>query len=159
MKPLERVRIFLNQHDPSLQIIELDATTATAPLAAAALGTSVGSIAKSILFKGKDERYMMIVSAGDVRLESKAVKELAGCRVRMATADEVSSVTGYTIGGVCPFALPEGQVKVFLDASLLDYDVVFAAAGSANSALPITYRQLQNLTGGHPCRVSSAPPD
>lgn len=158
MSPLEKVRSFLKENDPSLKIIELDANTATAPLAAAALGTSVGSIAKSILFKSKNERYMMVVSAGDVRLDSKAVKELAGSKVRMATADEVIAVTGYAIGGVCPFALPAGQVQVYLDASLLDYDIVYAAAGSANSALPISYRQLQTLTGGLPCQVSSLPP-
>ena len=155
MSPLEIVRSYLQEREPSLNIIELDSTTATAPLAAAALGTSVGSIAKSILFKGKDDRYLMIVSAGDVRLESKAIKELAGCRVRMATADEVTAITGFSIGGVCPFALKPGQVEVFLDASLKDYDIVYAAAGSANSALPITYEQLQRVTGGQPCNCSN----
>ncbi len=154
MQPIERVRTFLAKHDPSLTIIELDANTATAPLAAAALGTSVGQIAKSILFKGKDDRYLMIVSAGDVRLESRAIKELAGCRVRMANAEEVADVTGFPVGGVCPFAIHDERVGIYLDASLIDYDIVYAAAGTANSALPISYSQLQAVTGGTPCNVS-----
>jgi len=72
----------------------------------------------------------------------------------MANPEEVLEVTGFHIGGVCPFALKE-QVTIFLDHSLKRYDVVYAAAGNANTALPITYEQLLKITGGQECCFSA----
>lgn len=154
MKEIERVRTYLQEKNPSLRIIELEENTSTAPLAAQALGLEVGQIAKSILFKTKNENYLMVVSAGDVKLDSKAIKELVGQRVRMANPDEVMEVTGFQIGGVCPFALKK-QVPIYLDESLLRYDLVYAAAGTANTALPISFQDLIQVTGGQACRVSA----
>lgn len=125
----------------------------TALLAAQALGTEVGQIAKSILFKTKDDRFLMIVSAGDVKIDSKAVKNLAGSRVRMANAEEVEEITGFNIGGVCPFALRQ-EVPIFLDESLKRYEIVYTAAGTSNTALPISFEELCRVTGGRPCKVS-----
>lgn len=153
MTEIERVRTYLQEKAPYLSIIEFDTDTSTSFLAAQALGTEVGRIAKSIVFKSKKEDYLMIVSTGDVRINSKAVKELAGAKVRMADADEVFEVTGYRPGGVCPFAL-KTEVPVYLDESLKRFDVVYAAAGTANTALPISFEQLQLVTGGIPCKVS-----
>lgn len=152
MQEIERVRDYLQQRNPRLQIIELDDDTSTAPLAAAALGKEVGQIAKSILFKGKND-FFMIVAAGDIRIDNKAVKDLAGSRVRMANADEVLAITGFPVGGVCPFALNE-PVTVYLDESLKRYDVVYAAAGAGNTALPITYDELYEITHGPPCDLA-----
>jgi prolyl-tRNA editing enzyme YbaK/EbsC (Cys-tRNA(Pro) deacylase) len=154
MNEIERVRQYLQQKNPRLKIIELDEDTSTAFLAAQALGKEVGQIAKSILFKTKDERFLMIVSAGDVKLDNKAIKELAGSRVRMASPEEVRERTGFNIGGVCPFAL-RTEIDIYLDESLKRYDVVYAAAGTANTALPITFEELQEITGGRPCQVSA----
>lgn len=154
MSEIEKVREYLRLKNPRLQIIELDEDTSTAPLAAQALGKEVGQIAKSILFKTKSNEYLMIVSAGDVKLDSKAVKELAGSRVRMANPEEVREATGFNIGGVCPFAL-RTEIPIYLDESLKRYDVVYAAAGTANTALPITYTELQNITGARACNVSA----
>lgn len=154
MSEIERVREYLQLRNPRLKIIEFDVDTSTAYLAAQALGTEVGQIAKSILFKTKDERFLMVVSAGDVKLDSKAVKELAGSRVRMANPDEVQEMTGFKVGGVCPFALCT-EMDIYLDESLKRYDVVYAAAGTANTALPITFEELQEITGGRPCQVSA----
>ena len=140
MKEIERVRSYLQAKNPRLQIIELEENTSTAPLAAQALGLEVGQIAKSILFKTKNEGYLMVVSAGDVRLDSKAIKDVVGQRVRMANPDEVLEVTGFQIGGVCPFAL-QRQVPIYLDESLLRYELVYAAAGTANTALPISFQE------------------
>ncbi|HPF21439.1 MAG TPA: YbaK/EbsC family protein [Syntrophomonas sp.] len=153
MNEIERVRSYLQEKNPRLQIIELDQNTSTAPLAAAALGLEVGQIAKSILFKTKSEQYLMVVSAGDVKMDSKAIKETVGERVRMANPEEVYHVTGFSVGGVCPFALAH-EVPIYLDESLLRYDVVYAAAGTANTALPITFTELQAITAGRPCKVS-----
>jgi Cys-tRNA(Pro) deacylase len=154
MNEIERVREYLQRKNPHLKIIEFDVDTSTSYLAAQALGTEVGQIAKSILFKTKDERFLMVVSAGDVKLDSKAVKELAGSRVRMAHPDEVQEMTGFKVGGVCPFAL-RTEMDIYLDESLKRYDVVYAAAGTANTALPITFEELLEITGGRPCQVSA----
>lgn len=152
-KEIERVSAYLQERNPDLRIIELEENTSTAPLAAQALGLEVGQIAKSILFKAKNEEYLMVVSAGDVKLDSKAIKELVGQRVRMANPEEVLEVTGFQIGGVCPFALKQ-PVPIYLDESLLRYDLVYAAAGTANTALPISFQELIRVTGGQACKVS-----
>lgn len=154
MQEIERVRKYLAEKAPGLKIIELEENTSTAPLAAQALGLEVGQIAKSILFKTKDNEYLMVVAAGDVRLDSKAIKDVVGQRVRMANPEEVLQVTGFSVGGVCPFALPE-ELPVYLDESLLRYDLVYAAAGTANTALPITYQQLMETTGGKAVKFSA----
>ena len=153
MEKIERVRKFLNQHNPELKIMVLEEDTSTSYLAARALGTEVGQIAKTILFKTKDGGFFLVVAAGDARIDNKAVKELIGSRARMANAEEVEEVTGFSIGGVCPFALQQ-DAPVFLDDSLQRYQVVYSAAGSSNAVLPITYEELRRITGGSPCQVS-----
>ena len=154
MQEIERVRSYLEERNPQLNIIIMKDNTSTAFLAAQALGTEVGQIAKSILFKTKKESYLMVVSAGDVRLDSKAIKEEIGERVRMANPDEVFEVTGFNIGGVCPFALRQ-EVPIYLDESLKRYDIVYAAAGTAHTALPISYQELMRITGGRACKFSA----
>lgn len=152
MTVLEKVQAYLDAHKPGLKVIELAEDTSTVELAAEALGVEVGQIAKSLLFKAKDE-YIMVVSAGDVRMDNKKLKQVVGTRVRMANPQEVIEITGYPVGGVCPFALPQ-PLMVYLDKSLERYPVVYAAAGTPNSALPITFQELQEITGGVPCQVS-----
>lgn len=153
MTEIERVRTFLQAKNPSIHIIEFDQDTSTSYLAAQALHTEVGQIAKSIVFKSKKEEYVLVVSTGDVKIDSKAVKELIGSRVRMANAEEVKEVTGFSIGGVCPFAL-KTPIPVYLDESLNRYDVVYAAAGTANTAVPVTMQELIAITDGSVCKVS-----
>ncbi|MGE5380475.1 MAG: YbaK/EbsC family protein [Methylocystaceae bacterium] len=148
----ERIQSYINRIIPGIEVIVLKEDTSTSELAANALGLAVGQIAKSILYKGKDN-YIMVVAAGDVRLDSKLVKQLAGSRVRMANADEVMEVTGYPPGGVCPFDLPQ-PIPIYADASLRRFEVVYAAAGSPHSAVPVTFDQLLALTGADPCDVA-----
>lgn len=100
MNAIERVRAFLDERNPRLNIIEFDADTSTAPLAAQALGTEVGQIAKSILLKSKDDQYIMVVAAGDARIDNKAIKNLVGSRMRMANGEEVFEITGFNIGSI-----------------------------------------------------------
>lgn len=154
MTEIEKVRAYLGERDPGVQIIEFDQDTSTAFLAARALDTEVGQIAKSMLFKTKRDDYLMVVSTGDVKIDGKKVKDLTGSRARMATAEEVLEVTGFQIGGVCPFAL-QTEVPVYLDESLKRYNVVYAAAGTGNTAVPVSYEQLMQITGGIPCNVSA----
>jgi Cys-tRNA(Pro) deacylase len=154
MEAIERVRDYLRSRNPQLNIIVLEDNTSTAALAAQALGTEVGQIAKSILFKTRQEQFLLVVSAGDVRLDSKAIKAAVGEKVRMADPDEVLEVTGYPIGGVCPFALRQ-EVPIYLDESLKRFDVVYAAAGTAHTALPISYEELRRITNGQACQFSN----
>jgi len=129
-----------------LKVIDLDKDTATAELAARALGVEVGQIAKSLLFRVGEE-YVMVVAAGDVKIKAGKLKAVAGGKARLATPEEVLKVTGYPVGGVCPFALAN-PVRILLDTSLGKYHVVYAAAGTPHSALPVTLDQLAAITGG-----------
>lgn len=152
MSAIAKVQAYLDEIHSGLRVIAFEEDTSTCELAARALGVEVGQIAKSLLFKCRDE-FLMIVAAGDVRMDTKLIKSLAGGKVRMATPEETLEVTGYPVGGVCPFLLAR-PVQIYLDESLLHYDIVYAAAGTANSALPITFEQLVEITGGSPCLVS-----
>ncbi len=102
-----KVQAWLDQFNLGLKIIDTPENTATAELAAAALGTEVGQIAKSLLFRVGDDDYVMVITAGDVKVKSGKLKAIVGSKPRMASVDEVQAVTGYSIGGVCPFDLPE----------------------------------------------------
>ena len=123
-----------------------EGTTPTAPLAAAALGVQVGQIAKSLLFKGKDGAFRMVVCAGDRKVSNSRLKAAVGVKTRMATAEETAAVTGYEPGGVCPFAVD--GVEIILDASLRQWDRIYPAAGTDGSGVPMTFPQLLALTAG-----------
>ncbi|HHV06638.1 MAG TPA: YbaK/EbsC family protein [Firmicutes bacterium] len=144
-----KVQAWLDQFNLGLKIIDTPENTATAELAAAALGTEVGQIAKSLLFRVGDDDYVMVITAGDVKVKSGKLKAIVGSKPRMASVDEVQAVTGYSIGGVCPFDLPEeSKIKILLDDSLGRFPVVYAAAGTDHSAVGVTLEQLQQITGG-----------
>ncbi len=152
-----RVQEQLTQYQ--LQALEFEpGTTPTAEMAATQIGCDVGQIAKSMLFKGKDGLFRLFVCAGDRRIDNAKLKQTIGVKARMATADETLEVTGYRPGGVCPFAL-EG-LAIYIDQSLQDYDVIYPAAGTDASGVPLTYERLQEITGAAGCdimRAASAP--
>ena len=132
----------------SIDVWEYPEGTATAAAAAAAVGCSVAEIAKTILFL-IGGRPVAVVTCGDVKVNSSRLKQAAGFagKVKLPRADEVESHTGYAPGGVCPFLLPAG-LPVLLDVSMQRFSVVYAAAGSSYSAVPVTVAQLERLTGG-----------
>jgi Cys-tRNA(Pro) deacylase len=142
----ERVCEYLRTIAPNLQPLTLQERTSTVEEAAKALGVENGQIAKSILFKA-GETFGLFVTAGDVKVDLKIVKSLLNGKPKMATPEEVEEVTGYQVGGVCPFALRK-SVPIFLDTSMRRFPVVYTAAGTHNSALPITFEQLQTITKG-----------
>lgn len=130
-----------------LEALEFEpGSTPTAEMAASRLGVEVARIAKSLLFKGKDGGYYMVVCPGDKRLPSSALKKVTGSKLSMTDAAETEAVTGYRPGGVCPYAL-EG-VEILLDADLGKYDRVFPAAGTDATGVPTTLAQLVAMTGG-----------
>ncbi len=156
MSPIERVRNYFAAKHSDLQIIEMSDDTSTAYLAARALGKEVGQIAKSILFKTRQNTYIMVISAGDVQVDTRAVRELTGSKIRMASSEEVQEMTGYPIGGVCPFAIAN-EIPIYLDESLKRYPLVYAAAGTANTAVPVSFEELLKITEGMACCVTMPP--
>ncbi|NPV43742.1 MAG: YbaK/EbsC family protein [Firmicutes bacterium] len=153
MNDLKRVQNFVDRFDLGLKVINHDNDTSTAEKAAETLGLEVGRIAKSLLFKIGDEEYIMVVSAGDVRINEKKFRKLFGRKPKLAKPQEVQDITGYPVGGVCPFAL-KTPVKIYLDSSLWRFDVVYAAAGTPSSSLPITPDELKIVTGGEKAELS-----
>jgi prolyl-tRNA editing enzyme YbaK/EbsC (Cys-tRNA(Pro) deacylase) len=140
----DKVRRVLDR--AGLEAIEFaEGTTPTSPMAAAALGVEVGQIAKSLLFKGKDERFYMVLCPGDRRVSNAKLKAALGVKTRMATAEETLAITGFPPGGVCPFGV-EG-VDVLLDRHLERWATIYPAAGTDGSGVPMTLAQLESLTG------------
>lgn len=125
---------------------EFDVSTRTAADAAAAIGTSVGSIVKSLVFLAGD-RPIVVLMSGANRVDLARLRDLAGAPVERATADQVRGATGFAIGGVPPVG-HVGDLPVFVDRDLLHYPLVWAAAGTPNAVFPITPAELVRLSGG-----------
>lgn len=141
---LQSVRQFFAEHAPDIEIIELNQSTATVALAAAAHNVAPGQIAKTLSLKVKNE-VILIVAKGDARLDNKKLKSTFGAKARMLNSDEVVTVTGHPVGGVCPFGL-ENPLTVFCDVSLREFPEVLPAAGATHSAVRITPDRLAHLT-------------
>lgn len=148
----ERVAEFLARSGVRVEIREFDSSTRSSALAAQALRCTVAEIAKSVVFVGAGPSVVVI--SGDKRVDSAALGEAVGGGVRVATADEVRSLTGYPIGGVPPF--PHGApVRVLADASLARFREVWAAGGAPNVVFRMETSDLMRLVGGEPCDVAS----
>ena len=142
---IEKVRAYMSQYGMADKILEFDVSSATVDLAAAALGCEPCRIAKSLSFK-VDGKPILIVAAGDARIDNKKYKTLFGAKAVMPHGDEVEELIGHGVGGVCPFAVNEG-VTVYLDESLKRFETVYPACGSSNSAIEVTIPQLEQLSG------------
>ncbi|MEL7648542.1 MAG: YbaK/EbsC family protein [Sedimentibacter sp.] len=142
---VETVREYLKQFGKDDSILEMDQSTATVELAAMALGTEEARIAKSLTFyNGKDA--MVIVVAGDAKIDNKKFKEEFGFKAKMLATEDTVKFTGHAVGGVCPFALP-GSVDVYLDDSMKRFKTMFPACGSSNSAIELTLDELEKISG------------
>lgn len=142
---VETVEDFLKHNNKEFEILRFE-DTSTVLKAADSLGVTPGEIAKSLLFKVKDN-FIMILMAGDKRLDNKKFKELFHAKAKMPEAEEVSEATGHPIGGVCPFGLKK-TIPIYLDYSLQSYIRVFPAAGASNTAIKISVLDLEKLTEG-----------
>lgn len=140
---VEAVRAFLSAHAPDLEVLELDASTATVELAARGHGVAPAQIAKTLSLRIKD-RALLIVTCGDARLNNRKIKDVLGGKPRMLGADEVVALTGHPVGGVCPFGLAT-PLPVYCDVSLKAFDEVVPAAGSTNSAVRIAPERMAAL--------------
>ena len=140
---VETVRAFFAAHAPDIDIVELDASTATVEMAAKGHGVAPAQIAKTLSLRIKD-RTFLIVTAGDARLNNRKIKDVLGGKPRMLGQDEVVALTGHPVGGVCPFGLAT-PLPVYCDVSLKEFDEVVPAAGSTNSALRISPERMAAL--------------
>jgi prolyl-tRNA editing enzyme YbaK/EbsC (Cys-tRNA(Pro) deacylase) len=140
---LQSVAAFLAQHAPDIAIVEVETSTATVALAAAAHGLQTGQIAKTLALWLKDEVVLLVMN-GDARIDNAKYKARFGTKAKMLDADAVVKWTSHPVGGVCPFGLPQ-PLRVFADVSLRAWDVVLPAAGSIHSALRIEPERMARL--------------
>ncbi len=126
------------------KVIEFNVSSATVELAAAALGVEGARIAKTLSFK-KDDGCVLVVAPGDAKVDNRKFKDTFGCKAKMLAPDEVLSLVGHPVGGVCPFGVNEG-VPVYLDESLRRFELVYPACGSANSAIPVSPEELFRIS-------------
>lgn len=140
---LERAKAYLKEYKMEDQIREFPVSSATVELAAEALHTEAGRIAKTLSFL-VDGEAVLIVCAGDARIDNAKYKAFFRAKAKMLAPDEVEERIGHAIGGVCPFGIKEG-VRVYLDETLKKYETVFPACGSSNSAIELTIPQLEQL--------------
>jgi len=138
---VEKVRAYLTPLALADRILEFDVSSATVELAAVAVGTEPARIAKSLTFYTKENTCLMIVTAGDQKIDNAKFKAYFGYKAKMMSAEDALATTGHAVGGVCPFANPEG-VSVYLDQSLQRFDTVYPAAGSAQSAVRLNCDEL-----------------
>ena len=142
---VENVRAYLKGNGLDYDILEFDASTETVDLAAQALGVEPALIAKTLALKLKD-RFVMVVTKGDAKLDNKKIKQHFQSKARMMSPEEVTEKTGHPVGGVCPFGLKE-NMDIFLDESLKQFDTVYPAAGSKHSCIEIAPDDLLKITG------------
>ena len=138
---VEKVKEYLAQFGMADRVREFEVSTATVELAAQAAGVEPARIAKSLSFK-LDERTILVVAAGDVKVDNSKYKATFGGKAKMLTAEEVIERIGHAVGGVCPFDLNAG-VEVYLDASMRRFESMLPAAGSSNSCIELTLAELE----------------
>ena len=142
---IEAVKEFFSKYGMADRIREFDVSSATVELAAQALGCEPCRIAKTLSFL-VDGRAVLIVAAGDARIDNPKYKAQFGTKAKMLAPDEAEALVGHAVGGVCPFAVHDG-VAVYLDASLKRFSTVFPACGSGNSAIELTIPELEQYSG------------
>ena len=141
---IERVREYFGKLGIADKIQEFEVSSATVELAAAALGVDGARIAKSLSFM-LGESPILIIAAGDAKIDNSKYKHTFGQKAKMLSFDEVEPLIGHAVGGVCPFAINEG-VAVYLDQSLKRFETVFPAAGSASSAIELSIPELEEYS-------------
>ena len=141
---IEKVKEYFKQFGLEDKILEFDVSSATVALAAEALGCAPERIAKTLSFK-KDEGCILVVAAGDAKIDNAKFKAEFGVKAKMLSAEEVEELCGHAVGGVCPFAV-EDTASVYLDESLNRFSTVFPACGSSNSAIEFTIDELKKYS-------------
>ena len=142
---IEKGRAYFRALGLEDRVLEFDVSSATVELAAKAIGVEGARIAKTLSFK-TPEGCVLVLAAGDARIDNRKFKDFFHIKAKMLTADEVLELVGHPVGGVCPFGCKEG-IPVYLDESLKRFETVFPAVGSANSAIELTLDELFRYSG------------
>lgn len=142
---IEKVRKYFSQWHMQNRIQELELSSATVELAAKALGCEPERIAKSLSFK-VNEQAILIVTAGDAKIDNRKYREKFNIKAKMLAPNEVKEFIGHDVGGVCPFGIKKG-ISVYLDKSLKRFETVFPACGSSNSAIELSIPELEKYSG------------
>ena len=142
---IDKVKQYFEQLGIADKIQEFEVSSATVALAAQALNCEECRIAKTLSFHVND-KVILIVAAGDAKIDNPKYKAQFQCKAKMLSFDEAESLIGHAVGGVCPFAINEG-VEVYLDTSLKRFETVFPACGSSNSAIELTLEELEKYSG------------
>lgn len=143
---IEKVRQYFQPLGREQDILEFETSSATVELAAQAAGVIPARIAKTLSFL-VDEGCVLIVTAGDAKIDNSKFKAMFHTKAKMLSPEQVYSFTGHAVGGVCPFAVPE-ETPVYLDVSLKRFPWIYPACGSANSAIKLSNEELQALVPG-----------
>ena len=141
---IEKVKAFFRQYGMEDRVLEFEVSSATVELAAQAVGCEPCRIAKSLSFL-VDEKAILVIAAGDAKVDNAKYKARFGTKAKMLTPDQVEALIGHGVGGVCPFGINDG-VTVYLDESLKRFETVFPAAGSSNSAIEMTIQELEQYS-------------
>lgn len=142
---IDRVREYFKKWNMEDRIMEFNVSSATVELAAAALHCEGARIAKTLSFH-VGEQAILIVTAGDTKIDNAKYKATFGTKAKMLSFEEVEPLIGHGVGGVCPFGINDG-VKVYLDESMKRFQTVFPACGSSNSAIELTISELEQYSG------------
>ena len=142
---IERVKAFFKEKGMEDRIQEFETSSATVALAAQALGCAENRIAKTLSFH-VDEKIVLVVAAGDAKIDNPKYKAFFGTKAKMLSFEEAEPLIGHAVGGVCPFAVNPGVV-VYLDESLKRFETVFPACGSSNSAIELSRAELETYSG------------
>jgi Cys-tRNA(Pro) deacylase len=143
----QRVQTILAEQGFANQVVEFAQTTRSAAEAASAVGCAVGQIAKTIVFRGADERAVVVIASGANRVDERKVAAALNLALRKADAEFVRAETGYVIGGVSPAGMPP-HCRVLIDRDLAGFDTIWAAAGTPNAVFRLTPDELVRLSGG-----------
>jgi prolyl-tRNA editing enzyme YbaK/EbsC (Cys-tRNA(Pro) deacylase) len=141
---IEKVKEYFNQFGMADRVQEFDVSSATVELAAQALHCEPCRIAKTLSFM-VDGHAILIVAAGDAKIDNPKYKAQFGTKAKMLAPDEVERLVGHAVGGVCPFAVNDG-VTIYLDESLKRFETIFPACGSSNSAIELTIEELEKYS-------------
>lgn len=142
---LDSVKAHFKKWNRDQDIMEFEQSSATVELAAEAIGVKPARIAKTLSFRGEGEKAILIVAAGDAKIDNKKFRHSFGFKARMLTPDEVEEQTGHRIGGVCPFGLAN-ELDVYLDESMKRFQTLFPACGSSNSAIELTPEEINEYS-------------
>lgn len=141
---IEKVKEYFKERGVEHRIQEFECSSATVALAAKALQCEENRIAKTLSFHLKD-KVILIVAAGDAKIDNQKYKGFFGTKAKMLSFEEVEPLVGHGVGGVCPFAVNKG-VEVYLDKSLMRFDTVFPACGSSNSVIELSLEELEKYS-------------